>query len=173
MHSPIYGPEATLLLRLASERETLEFAKQFGLSLGHIKESIRSEGFNLRLTGALGAGKTTFTRALLRALGFQGRVKSPTFELLNEYPIFEGITLRHFDFYRFESPIEFEEAGFRDLFGPGSLCVTEWSDKAEGFLPAADLEITLKIDDLSRDASIAGTTEAARALIETLRKSRL
>ncbi len=164
-----FDSQNTLALRLESEEQTNALASLLAKALGQETESISHFGFNLRLTGDLGAGKTTFTRALLRALGFKGRVKSPTFELLNEYSVLGDITLRHFDFYRFESPVEFEEAGFRDLFGPGAICVTEWSNKALGFLPAADLEITLTIDGLTREALLVAGTEMGVKLIKTLR----
>ncbi len=169
--STVFDSQNTLTLRLESEAQTNALAAHFARALEKLKEPISLSGFNLRLTGDLGAGKTTFTRALLRALGFTGRVKSPTFELLNEYSVLRGITLRHFDFYRFESPVEFEEAGFRDLFGPGALCVTEWSNKALGFLPAADLEITLTIEGLTREALLVGSSETGVKMIETLKKS--
>lgn len=170
MSSVLDSPN-TLKLRLEDEAQTGNLAKLFAKAFNDLKEPISHSGFNLRLTGDLGAGKTTFTRALLRALGFAGRVKSPTFELLNEYSVLETITLRHFDFYRFESPIEFEEAGFRDLFGAGAICVTEWSNKAAGFLPHADIEMTLTIDGLARNATLASGTDAGLTLLETLRKT--
>lgn len=170
--STVFDSQNTLALRLENEAQTLDLAQFFAKAFTALKDPISLSGFNLRLTGDLGAGKTTFTRALLRAMGFNGRVKSPTFELLNEYSVLGNITLRHFDFYRFENPIEFEEAGFRDLFGASAICVTEWSDKAQGFLPAADLEMTLTIDNLSRDAMLVGGSEIGSKVIETLKKAR-
>lgn len=169
--SSIFDSKNSFTLRLENEAQTDELAKRFAWALESLKETISLSGFNLRLTGDLGAGKTTFTRALLRSLGFTGRVKSPTFELLNEYTVLEAITLRHFDFYRFETPIEFEEAGFRDLFGPKAICVTEWSNKADPYLPKADMEITLKIDGLSRDATLVSASELGFSLLESLRKA--
>ena len=113
------------------------------------------------------AGKTTFTRALLRAAGFAGRVKSPTFELVTDYDFTDGITLHHFDFYRFEDPQEFDDAGFRDLFGAGNVCVSEWSEKAEPLLPAADLVIELTPETpLSRTAKMTATTELGRRVLK-------
>ena len=118
-------------------------------------------------SGFLGAGKTTFTRALLRAAGFAGRVKSPTFELVTDYDFTDGITLHHFDFYRFEDPQEFDDAGFRDLFGAGNVCVSEWSEKAEPLLPAADLVIELTPETpLSRTAKMTATTELGRRVLK-------
>ena len=124
---------------LADETQTEAIAQRFASALGVLREDILAQGFNLRLTGDLGAGKTTFTRALLRALGVAGRVRSPTFELVEEYDVLDGCVFYHFDFYRFESPREFEEAGFRDMFGSGRITACEWSEKAadylRGFLP--------------------------------------
>ncbi len=168
--STAFDSQNLLKLRLENEEETEALAARFARALTKLEDPISQSGFNLRLTGDLGAGKTTFTRALLRALGFTGRVKSPTFELLNEYPVFGATTLRHFDFYRFEAPVEFEEAGFRDLFGPGAICVTEWSNKADPYLPKADLEMTLCIEGLSRDASIACFSELGKSFLKTLQE---
>ena len=90
----------------------------------------------------------------MRHLGVTGRVKSPTFELVSDYDVLDGIAFHHFDFYRFESPIEFDEAGFRDLFGPGSITASEWSDKAGEFLPSADLELVIAICGTERDVTL-------------------
>lgn len=125
---------------------------------------IRQKGLNIRLDGDLGAGKTFLTRALLRAMGFSGRVKSPTFTLLETYPLGD-LQLNHFDFYRFESPEEFEEAGFRDAFGPGLITAVEWAAKAGDFLPPVDLVVSLKTAGEGRTAQISAFTETARQLL--------
>lgn len=130
-------------LELVDEAATVRLAQQLARSLEAHTSAVRSHGFNLRLTGDLGAGKTAFTRALLRALGVTGRVRSPTFELVEDYDVLDGIEFHHFDFYRFESPVEFDEAGFRDLFGTNRITVCEWSEKAAPYLPACDAQITL------------------------------
>lgn len=151
--------QKSLSLRLADEGQTAELAGQFALLLTKLRDAIRQGGFNIRLTGDLGAGKTTFTRALLRKLGVTSRIKSPTFELEADYDILDGISFHHFDFYRFESPIEFEEAGFRDLFGPGSVTACEWSEKAAGFLPDADIEMTISVEGFARTITIRSFSE--------------
>ena len=87
-------------LTLADEAATAHLAATLCAALLAHAPALRETGFNLRLEGNLGAGKTTFTRALLRAAGFAGRVKSPTFELVTDYDFTDGITLHHFDFYR-------------------------------------------------------------------------
>ena len=99
----------------------------------------------MRLEGDLGAGKTSLVRAMLRRLGWTGAVKSPTFTLLETYEA-GGLKVNHFDFYRFETPEEFEDAGFADLYAAGAVCASEWSSKAAPFVPAADLTVSLAVE---------------------------
>lgn len=94
----------------------------------------------IELHGPLGAGKTTFVRHLLHALGVQGRVKSPTYAVMEPYEL-PAMNIWHFDFYRFEDPQEFEDAGFREVFASIGLKLAEWPEKAAGLLPGADLRI--------------------------------
>jgi tRNA threonylcarbamoyladenosine biosynthesis protein TsaE len=98
----------------------------------------------IELHGGLGAGKTTFTRHLLRALGVQGRITSPTYAVVETYnsPV---MPVAHFDFYRFEDPREWADAGFRDLFAAPGLKIAEWPEKATGVLPTPDLSLTLEV----------------------------
>ena len=101
----------------------------------------------IALHGPLGAGKTTFVRHLLHALGVPGRVKSPTYAVVEPYVVaHEGddIAIAHFDFYRFDDPQEWEDAGFRDVFAAPGLKLAEWPDKADGLLPVADLCIHIE-----------------------------
>lgn len=155
------------LILLADEAQTAALAARFASAMKGLRKEIVEGGLNLRLTGDLGAGKTTFTRALLRGLGVAGRVRSPTFELVEEYDVLESCVFYHFDFYRFEDPREFEEAGFRDLFGPGRITACEWSAKAGAYLPGADLEMTLGIEGGARRAALcASTALGARILGE-------
>ncbi|TDP82078.1 tRNA threonylcarbamoyladenosine biosynthesis protein TsaE [Aquabacterium commune] len=98
----------------------------------------------LELHGTLGAGKTTFTRHLLRALGVQGRIKSPSYAVVEPHEA-PGMAIHHFDFYRFNDPQEWEDAGFRDLFGAPGLKVVEWPEKAAGLLPVADLQMHIGV----------------------------
>ena len=107
----------------------------------------------VELHGPLGAGKTTFARHLLRALGVTGPVKSPTYAVLEPYEVAIGgapVALSHFDFYRFDDPQEWEDAGFREVFAAPGLKLAEWPEKAEGLLPEADLQI--HIEPLAGDA---------------------
>ena len=112
------------------------------LALGALVARGLQPGLNIYLSGELGAGKTTFVRGLLRELGFEGRVKSPTYALVELYVI-SRLNLYHFDFYRFRDPEEWHEAGFRDLFSPSNICLVEWPEKARDLLPIADLNLTL------------------------------
>ena len=101
----------------------------------------------IELHGPLGAGKTTFVRHLLQALGVQGRVKSPTYALMESYDADRaGATwpVWHFDFYRFDDPQEWEDAGFRDVFAGPGLKLAEWPQKAEDLLPEADLQLHIE-----------------------------
>ena len=98
----------------------------------------------ITLEGDLGAGKTTFTRHLLQALGVQGRIKSPTYTVMEAYEV--GWPVSHFDFYRFTDPQEWEDAGFRDVFATPGLKICEWPRKAEGLMPQPDLALRIGID---------------------------
>ena len=97
----------------------------------------------IELHGPLGAGKTTFARHLLHALGVPGRVKSPTYALMESYEV-GAMAIWHFDFYRFDDPQEWEDAGFRDVFASAGLKLVEWPEKAEGLLPQADLRLFIE-----------------------------
>lgn len=101
------------------------------------------------LHGGLGAGKTTFVRHLLRALGQHGRIRSPSYAVLEPYSL-PGLEISHFDFYRFADPREWEDAGFRELFGAPGLKLAEWPEKAAALLPAPDLELSIGVDDDER-----------------------
>jgi tRNA threonylcarbamoyladenosine biosynthesis protein TsaE len=94
------------------------------------------------LQGELGAGKTTFARHLLRALGVVGTIKSPSYAVMESYEL-PRIRVAHFDFYRFNDPQEWEDAGFRDVFAEPGLKLVEWPDKALGLMPQPDLCITI------------------------------
>lgn len=119
----------------------------------------------IELHGTLGAGKTTFTRHLLQALGVQGRVKSPTYTVVEPYEL-PGLPVFHFDFYRFDDPQEWEDAGFREIFAGPGLKIAEWPEKAAGLLPVADLQIHIDIaDDDTRRVTLQAASEHGRGLL--------
>ncbi|MEN9887302.1 MAG: hypothetical protein RL758_1880 [Pseudomonadota bacterium] len=129
----------------------------------------------IALHGDLGAGKTTLVRYLLRALGVQGRIKSPTYAVVEPHhaPASEhwpaGLNIWHFDFYRFNDPREWEDAGFRELFAQPGLKLVEWPEKASGVLPLMDLEITLTtMDDDSRQLNLRANSVRGATLLEQL-----
>lgn len=137
------------------------------LALGGRLAKALAPGISIWLQGDLGAGKTTLTRGVLRELGFHGRVKSPTYTLVEVYEL-SRFNLYHFDLYRFVDPDEWEDAGFREYFNPASVCLVEWPDKAADRLPAPDLRVRFEIPDAGRSVWIEGLTEAGRACIARL-----
>lgn len=119
----------------------------------------------IALDGPLGAGKTTFVRHLLRALGVAGRVKSPTYAVLEPYEV-DGLAISHFDFYRFDSAREWADAGFRDIFAAPGLKIAEWPQKAAAALPPADWWMELEPDnDTQRRVTLHALTEHGRQLL--------
>lgn len=119
-----------------------------GAALAHGLEP----GLIVYLRGDLGAGKTTLVRGVLRELGYQGAVRSPTYTLVEVYEL-SRLDLHHFDFYRFNDPREWIDAGFRESFDDRSVSLIEWPEKAAGSLPPADLEIALQASGSGRGAS--------------------
>ena len=113
------------------------------------------------LQGELGAGKTTLARGILTALGVTGRVKSPTYTLVEPYTI-SSLYLYHFDFYRLKHPDEWIDAGLREYFNDAALCLVEWPEKAGGQLPKPDVTIELAVAGDGRSTTISAATEAGR-----------
>lgn len=146
----------SLRVDLPDEAATLALGTRLGAAL--------APGLNIWLRGHLGAGKTTLTRGVLRGLGFAGRVKSPTYTLVELYAL-SRFNLYHFDLFRFADPDEWHDAGFREYFNAASVCLVEWPDKARGAVPAPDLCIDLDILDHGRVARIEAMTEEGRACI--------
>lgn len=146
---------------LPAESDTLAFGAALARAL--------RPGLVLYLQGDLGAGKTTLARGVLRGLGYTGKVKSPSYTLLEPYT-FSRIYLYHFDFYRFTNPRELEEAGLRDYFNSESVCLVEWPEKAAGVIPAADISIAMTVSGSGRQLDIDAGTEAGRRCLEQLEK---
>ncbi|MES2978138.1 MAG: tRNA (adenosine(37)-N6)-threonylcarbamoyltransferase complex ATPase subunit type 1 TsaE [Pseudomonadota bacterium] len=149
----------------ANESQTQAFAE----SLAHgIARMPPDTSLVLELHGDLGAGKTTFVRHLLHALGVTGRIKSPTYAVVEPYHLDSPVErdVWHFDFYRFNDPDEWEDAGFRDIFASPGLKLIEWPEKAGPHLPAPDLD--LRIDsalDERRHVQIRASGVLGQALI--------
>jgi tRNA threonylcarbamoyladenosine biosynthesis protein TsaE len=127
----------------------------------------------VELHGALGAGKTTLVRHLLQALGVQGRIKSPTYAVVEPYELLRTpqddrpLAIWHFDFYRFDDPREWEDAGFRDIFASPGLKLAEWPEKAARFLPRADLVIRIDVQtDATRRVQLLANTVAGADLLD-------
>ncbi len=132
-------------LRLPDEAATLRLGAAFAAGAAN--------GLAVHLRGELGAGKTTLVRGLLRALGYPGRVKSPTYTLVEPY-IDLRLNLYHFDFYRFNDRSEWLNSGFRDYFNAESLCIVEWPERAGDLIAAPDLDILLEYQDEARRATL-------------------
>jgi len=159
-------PAIVKSLLWSGEDDTRAFAEA-------LAQQVQSAGSNLNasihLRGDLGAGKTTLVRYLLKALGVEGRIKSPTYAVVEPYSVSgHGALLNiwHFDFYRFNDPDEWEEAGFRDVFASDGLKLVEWPDKAGAYLPQADLTIMLEsLSDTARRVTLTAHTALGRDLI--------
>jgi tRNA threonylcarbamoyladenosine biosynthesis protein TsaE len=127
-------------------------------------------GLVLHLRGELGAGKTTVVRGVLRALGHEGKVKSPTYTLVEPYAL-SRLHLYHFDFFRLKDAAEWESSGFRDYFGPQAACLVEWPERAGPALGAPDVELRLEFAPVGRRALLSSHTPAGEAWLSSLRFS--
>ncbi len=148
----------SLNLYLPDEQATEALGGRLADSIRKNAQLVKDYGLNIRLNGDLGAGKTSLTRAFLRGLGYKRRVKSPTFSLVESYPLGD-FQVNHFDFYRFEDPVEFDDSGFGEYYGSAQIAASEWTQKAEPFVPEADLTISLEIDGDGRMATLEALTD--------------
>ena len=136
------------------------------LRFGEALAAGAANGLVLHLKGDLGSGKTTLARGLIRALGHPGRVKSPTYTLVEPYSLLR-LNLYHFDFYRFKNQSEWLSSGFREHFNPQSLCIVEWPERAGDLLTPPDFEIHLRYDGESRTAALAAHSKPGEAWLAT------
>lgn len=139
------------------------------LAFGAMLAKVLTPGLTLYLDGDLGAGKTTLVRGALRGLGYQGKVKSPTYTLVELYTV-SSLYLYHFDFYRFANPSEWVDAGFREHFNPDTVCFVEWPEKAGEYLPIPDLRIGLSVVNTGRSLHLNAETEAGKKCLAGLEK---
>jgi len=153
-------------LKLPDENATNRLGALLARALLLERDRIDAGGCVLGLSGDLGAGKTSLVRALLREMGVKGAIKSPTFALLEPY-IVSRLNFHHFDFYRFTNPDEFWSAGFRELFGPGSIAAIEWPERAAG-LPTQDLALALVVMGDGRRCTLAARTELGAACLQSV-----
>ena len=137
------------------------------LALGAALAPGLEPGLVVYLRGELGAGKTTVIRGALRALGWQGRVKSPTYALVEVYAV-SRLDLHHFDFYRFHDPREWIDAGFRETFDGHNVSLIEWPEKAGDLLPAPDVELELEPSGSGRNASLRASSPRGERILERM-----
>ncbi len=161
---------------LANELETVATGLELGQQLLAVIDD-DGTGVTLFLEGQLGAGKTTLTRGLLNAFGHSAAVKSPTYTLVEPYESL-SIPVYHFDLYRLGDPEELAYMGIRDYFYGKAVCIVEWPEKGEGFLPEADIRLELQPQVLvdrplnndnktitGRQLTITGLTERGKRII--------
>ena|SRR3990167_2349158 len=144
---------------LASEKDMFVFADK-------VAKAIKN-GAIIFLKGSLGAGKTTFVRGVLRAFGFHGKVKSPTYALLEPYEI-DQHKIFHFDFYRINSPKELDFIGVEEYFLPAFICLVEWPEKGESHLPTPDLLFEFTVKNETRELTITAHTKHGTEMLTQL-----
>ncbi|MEY4584521.1 MAG: tRNA ((37)-N6)-threonylcarbamoyltransferase complex ATPase subunit type 1 TsaE [Pseudomonadota bacterium] len=168
-------PELNTLTELTLQWKTEDDTRQFAARLAHQLSTLTPEdSLFIELHGDLGAGKTTFVRHLLQAMGVMGRIKSPTYAIVESYDdiknaLYQPLNLWHFDFYRFNDPLEWEEAGFRDIFASKGIKLAEWPEKAAAELPVADVAIKIVANmDESRTIILTAQTPVGQQIISKL-----
>lgn len=168
MHAPHLTADSAAASAVACDRLCIDLPDEAATQrLGAALAQAVQPGLVIFLEGDLGAGKTTLARALIRALGYGGPVKSPTYALVELYVI-SSLYLYHFDFYRFESAEEFLDAGFDEYFNAASVCLVEWPDKAAGCVPSPDLRISLQHAGEGRRIEFVACSERGASCVRQL-----
>ena len=126
-----------------------------------------SKGVTLYLNGPLGAGKTTLSRGIIQGLGHKGKVKSPTYTLVEEYRL-QDKNIYHFDLYRLNDPEELEFMGIRDYFTENSICLIEWAEKGQGLLAEPDLLVNIDYADNARNIQLIAKSKLGNNIIKHL-----
>ena len=139
-------------------------------SLGRNLAMCLPEAGALGLRGELGAGKSTVARALLRELGVTGPIKSPTYSLIETYPVAGGLAL-HLDLYRIADAAELDFIGLADLAGQARCWLVEWPERAGRFIPPTDLELTLEPSGIGRTVRFVAHTPKGRVWLEEFSKT--
>jgi tRNA threonylcarbamoyladenosine biosynthesis protein TsaE len=140
------------------------------IALGAELAPLLVPGMVIWLDGDLGAGKTTLTRALLRALGHHGPVKSPTYTLVEVYVV-SSIYWYHFDFYRFNYPEEFDDAGLGEYFRDNAVCLVEWPEKATGHVPLPDIALVFRFAGDGRVLELVAKSKKGEQCLSALQES--
>jgi len=136
-------------------------------AFGALLAPLLRPGMVIYLDGDLGAGKTALVRSMLRALGHAGPVKSPTYSLVEVYVI-SSLYWYHFDFYRFNQPEEFIDAGLGEYFRSDSVCLVEWPEKAASCVPPADLIVSLRCEGSGRRIELSAGSPGGEACLDSL-----
>ncbi|HLR13257.1 MAG TPA: tRNA (adenosine(37)-N6)-threonylcarbamoyltransferase complex ATPase subunit type 1 TsaE [Burkholderiaceae bacterium] len=159
----------SLSFHLADEKATEQLAAQLAPLLCGTNPTIpdASPGGRIHLRGELGAGKTSLARALLRAAGVTGRIKSPSYALLESYNV-SNLYFYHLDFYRFSKSEEWVDAGFRDILHDSHIVLIEWPERAGEHLPPPDLDIHLEYAGSGRQATLIAQSNRGRLWLTTL-----
>ena len=171
--TPQASPKVSFKQYCRQEAETASLAQHLAASIQKWLGQSLAAHLNISLEGDLGADKTTFARHLIQGLGYAGKVKSPTYTLCEPYELQshqQTFTAHHFDLYRMRDPLEWQEAGFAEYFDVPGFCLIEWPEKAEGTLPAFDIQISLVAgeDENERAIHISAFSEQGKKVVDAI-----